>query len=59
MAFEFDRYVAGQKMAEGCVINHASTLDEALDKAYALYGPEAKPDEIEQTAFVLRKVTDR
>ena len=59
MVFEFDRYIDGKLMAEGCQINHAADLDEALEKAYAIYRQGAKPGEIECTAFILRHVHNK
>jgi hypothetical protein len=54
MPYEFDRYVDGQLMAEGCQINNAGSLIEALEKAIAIYTNGARPGEMERTRFVLR-----
>ena len=52
MPYEFDRYIDGLLMAEGVCIYHASTEEEALEKASAMYARGAAPGEMERTTFV-------
>lgn len=56
MPYEFDRYIDGQLMAEGCRITRAVSEADALEKAKAMYARDARmPDEMLRTTFVLRK----
>ena len=58
MPFEFDRYIDGCLMAEGCRITHAATEEEARRKAFDIYKHGARPGEMERTTFVLRSAND-
>lgn len=48
--YEFDRYVAGDLMAEGAAV-HANSEAEAIEKAHRLFRGGAKPGEMDRTIF--------
>lgn len=58
MIYEFDRYVNGDKMAEGARISTASTEVEAREKAQKMFSPGARSGEMENTIFVLCGIRD-
>lgn len=57
MICEFDRYVNGQKMAEGARITQAVSQDDALVRAVKMFEHDARPGEMARTEFVLTSVS--
>lgn len=53
MIYHFDRYVNGQRMAQGATVNKATSREEALKIAHDLFARDARPGEMEKTEFVL------